>query len=82
MLSSRAFGCLRESVAQSSSITVCLVCISMIEKISSEELSSLKFFVSNLEENKIKYLIIGTKVDEVLSMEEESVEKEKIFYAD
>lgn len=54
----------------------------MIEKISSEELSSLKFFVSNLEENKIKYLIIGTKVDEVLSMEEESVEKEKIFYAD
>lgn len=71
ILSSKVLGCIKETT-NSSAMTICLVCISMVDKMSLEELNSIKFFISNLEDYKVKYMVIGTKIDQILheSMDE------------
>lgn len=84
LLSTKGFGCLKQSInQQSTAMTVCLVCISMLQKISIEELNSIRLFLSNLEENKVHYMIIGTKLDGILNkFENEEMETQKMVYVD
>ena len=67
LLCCSSFGCVKETMINKHGNTICVVCISMVEKINIEEFNSLRIFLNSLEEQKIKYLLVGTKVDNILS---------------
>ena len=65
ILGSKVLGCIKETTSET--INVCVICVSMVDKISSEELISLKLFIHNLEEYRLKYIVVGAKVDKIMS---------------
>lgn len=48
----------------------------MVDKIRSEDLMGLKYLVAELEEKRLPYLIVGTKIDLVLGPKNKSEETE------
>lgn len=81
ILGSRMLTCFKEQTPET--IKVCVICLSMVEKISSDQLTSLKLFINNLEEERVKYLVVGTKLDLVVNFKtDESFCQQKMTYID
>jgi len=47
-------------------INYVIVCLSMVQKLSKEEMIALRFFICEMEEKKIKFNIVGTHLDQIL----------------
>jgi len=45
---------------------VCLICMDIMEELSYDELTYLKFLVTDLKERNLKVLYVLTKVDKVV----------------
>lgn len=81
IIGGKTLGCIGP-VGVRASINYVLVCVSLVEKISKDELIGMKFFLAELEDKRISYTIVGTQIDKILgdgSMSSEA-EQEKAIY--
>lgn len=68
VLNNRSLGCISQSSSSSGlgAINYVIICLNMVEKLTKEEVVALRFFITEMDEKRIKFNIVGTHLDQIM----------------
>lgn len=75
MINTRSLGCISHNVSGTGlgGINYIIICLNMVEKLTKEEVIALRFFITEVDEKKIKFNIVGTHLDMILGRESKNL---------